>query len=82
MWRNFVLGCFTFSLVFHAKSGIANNHWNGSSDISFKAFFSSDSNDIQNVLKVILSVENNRFKIFEFSSNFERVKRSSNVCFI
>ena len=30
----------------HAKSGTTNNHWNGSSDISYKSLFSRDLNDI------------------------------------
>ena len=36
MGRNFVFGCFIFSLfVFHAKSGTANNDWPVLSDIPY-----------------------------------------------
>ena len=39
-----MFGLFSF-FVFHGKSGITNNHPNGSSDISFKSPISRDWND-------------------------------------
>ena len=59
--------------VFHAKSGTTNSNPNGSSDISYYSILTIDSNGV----KSYPSVKKNRFKIFDFSSNFERIKRAS-----
>ena len=69
MGRNFVFKCFSFFSCFHAESGTTNLHRTGMSDRS------------KNFQKKFASVEKNRFEVFDFSSNFERVKRASRLVF-
>ena len=64
--------CSLILFAFDAKSGTTNNHCNGFSDIQYCCPSSRDSNETE-LFPKILPVE-----IFDFPSNFDRVKRSNN----
>ena len=79
MGRNFL---FRYSqlFIFHAKSDITINHRIGSSDISYGNPFSRDLNHIKKKQKISQCREN-RTEIFDFLSNFERLKRASRLVY-
>ena len=57
-------------MFFHGKSSTTNNHRIELNDISYPSSFSRD-------FKTFSGLENYRFAFFDFSSFFERVKRSN-----